>query len=583
MKFKKLAETFQKIEEETSQNKMIKTLARALKKMGEDEISTACYFAVGQVYPGYEDTTLGMGGKNTQASIALASGKPQKKVSEEMKKTGDLGTVAAKLVRARKNKFKKYFQAKNCLTIKDVERGLKKIGNASGQGSEETKKKTLAGMLVEATKTGRKYIARLATGTMRLGMGDMTLLDAISTAFFGDKTKRPELERAYNVSSDIGHLAHILKKSGMKGVKRIRISLNRPIKPMLAQRVDEITDIKDKAGSEKIAAEEKYDGQRIQAHKNGDKVRLFSRRLTDVTDQYPEIIENVRKHVKAEKAVLDGEAVAYDFNKKRYYEFQKIMSRRRKYDVEEYRKKFPVKYMVFDILYADGHSLMRKPYPKRRKKLEEIIGNYKYIALTGREVSSDLNDIIEFFEDCLDRNLEGIVCKSTSKTSYYRAGAREWSWIKWKKEYSSELSDTFDLVVVGAFAGQGARTGTYGAILCAAYNKDEDEFETLCKIGSGFTDKQLEELPKKMKEYASDEKPARVKATVNPDQWFKPGLVVEAIGSEITKSPTHTAARKKGKGLALRFPRFKKWREDKKPGQATTIKEIKRMYENQKK
>lgn len=583
MKFLTLAQTFEKLEETASQNEMVDILADIFTKASEEEISTICYYCVGQIYPGYKETTMGMGEKMTQSAIALACDTSEKEVDTKIKELGDLGDVAQDMEPVTENQFSEYFTMVNSLTVNDVDKGLKKIAKAQGSGSQEVKKKTLAALLIERDPIERKYIARLANGTMRTGAGDMTVLDGLSMSFFGTKDKRPELEHAYNVCSDIGYVAEVLKRSGMSGVKRIRIKLNRPLRPMLAQRVSKIQDIQEKISSDTISTEEKYDGERVQAHKDRDAVTLFSRRLSNVTEQFPEIVEHVKTHITAEKAILDGEAVAYDFEKEQFVEFQKLMRRRRKYDIEEYAEKVPVKYMVFDVLYVNGSSLMRKKYSERRETLEDIVKDSTYIGVTHRKVSKTLGDIENFFHTCLDKNLEGIICKSCGKDSYYRAGAREWSWIKWKKSYVSELSDTLDLVVVGAYAGRGKRSSTYGALLCTAYNHEKDVYQTVCKVGTGFTDKQLEELPEKLGPVKVENKPARVDATddVEPDFWFTPDKVIEVGGAEITRSPVHSCARKKGKGLALRFPRMKKWRPQKSSEQATTAEEIIDMYENQ--
>lgn len=586
MKFSHLARFFEKLEKTSSRNAMINDLAELFKEATTRTIDKICYFVLGGIAAGYKNVHLGIGDEMTKSAIALAAGVDKQKVEEEMKEIGDLGEVAYKLVGAKEKKFEDFFTFEDALSVEAVHRGLMKITTASGSGSQEVKKKTLAAMLASATPEERKYLVRLATGEMRLGVGDMTLLDALAAAFLGSKEKRPDLEHAYNICSDIGYVATVLVKSGLKGVKRIRIALNRPIRPMLAQRVHEMSEIIEKIGSEVVAAEEKYDGERIQAHKDDTKVKLYSRKLTDVTDQFPEVVENVSKHVKAEQAILDGEVVAYDFDKGVFSPFQKLMQRRRKYKVVEYAEKIPVKYMLFDVLYINGKSYMRKSYPERRKELERIAENKNYIAVTDRVTSSELDEIDEFFQDCIRRGLEGIVCKSYEDDSYYRAGGREWLWIKWKESYDSELSDTLDLVVVGAYAGKGKRGGTYGALLCAAYNHDEDVFHTVCKLGTGFSDEQLEHLPEKLKDARMDRSPTRAIVTkeMKPDYWFAPKHVLEVRGSEITESPVHTCnwSEEEKRGLALRFPRFERWRPEKTLEQATTVQEIVNMFSNQK-
>lgn len=583
--FEDFTRTLERIENTSSQNEMVKILAELFKNLEAIEIDKVCYLVLGRVAPQFEDVNLGLSEKTVQSAISLASGAPKTEVEEETRNLGDIGEVASKMVKTTENPFKDYFNHSDELSVKDIFDGLRKIASTGGKGSQEIKKKTLASMLVEANEVGKKYIARLAEGTMRLGAGDMTILNALSVAFFGSKQKKSELEHAYNISSDIGLVAKVLETDGIKGVNELEITLNRPIKAMLAQRVSNFEDIRNKIKSQDISAEEKFDGERIQAHKNGNNVKLYSRRLTDVTRQFPDLVENIKKYVKVEKAILDGETMAYDFENDLFGSFQILMRRRRKYDVKEYRKKIPVRYMLFDVLYVDGESFLHKNYPERHAKLETLLDESKYIALANRRVSSDMDAIDDFFQECINKNLEGIVCKSCADDSYYHAGGRDWTWIKWKKEYITKLSDTLDLVIIGAYAGRGRRSGTFGALLCASYNHKEDTFETVTKLGTGFSDEQLADMPEKLANAKVDKRPARAVVTkeIKPDFWFTPKYVVEVLGSEVTKSPVHTCNWKENEkqGLALRFPRFIRWREEKSPEQATTTEEIEQMYKGQ--
>jgi DNA ligase-1 len=583
--FEAFTRTLERIENTSSQNEMVAILSSLFKDIDAEEIDKVCYLLLGRIAPQYEDIVLGLSEKTVQSAISLASGAPKSEVIEETRNIGDIGEVASIMVKNRENPFKDYFDYTGELSVKHVFDGLRKIASTGGKGSQEIKKKTLASMLIEADEVGRKYIARLAEGTMRLGVGDMTILNALSVAFFGSKRRKSELEHAYNISSDIGLVAKALETDGIKGINELQITLNRPIKAMLAQRVSNFEDIRNKIKSRDISAEEKFDGERIHAHKDGENVKLYSRRLTDVTSQFPDLVENIRKYVKVKRVILDGEAMAYDFENDLFGSFQILMRRRRKYDVKEYRKKIPIRYMLFDVLYVDGESFLHKSYPERREKLETLVDESKYIALANRRVSSDLDTIDEFFQECITKNLEGIVCKSCAKDSYYRAGGRDWTWIKWKKEYISKLSDTLDLVIIGAYAGRGRRSGTYGALLCAAYNHAKDTFETVSKLGTGFSDEQLADMPEKLADARVDKIPARAEVTkeMEPDFWFTPKYVVEVLGSEITKSPVHTCNWKEDQkqGLALRFPRFIRWREEKSPEQATTTEEIVQMYTGQ--
>jgi DNA ligase-1 len=576
-----LSDYLSKLEETSSRNDMIKILSDLFKESSTDEIDKVAYFLTGSIAAGYKDVQLGIGESMAKSSIALASDVDEDEVEDMMKNLGDLGDVAYKLGGEKDSLYPEFFKVEGDLTVDKVHEGLMRVAEASGESSQETKVKTLASIVAAADSESRRYIVRLSVQQMRLGVGDMTILDGLADSFLGSKDERPPLEHAYNVCSDLGYVAKILSKSGLDGVKRIRIALNRPLKPMLAQRVDKMSDILEKIDSDEISVEEKYDGERVQAHKDGDKVRLYSRRLNEITQQFPEIVKSVARHVEAETVILDGEAVAYDFEKENYMSFQKVMSRRRKYDVDEFMSKVPVKYMVFDIIYRNGSSMMRKSYPERLENLKEVLKGDKHMSSTGRIKTSKLEDLDDFFQNCIDRGLEGVVCKSLANDSYYRAGAREWSWIKWKPSYGSELADTVDLVVVGAYAGRGKRSGTYGALLCASYNHEKDVYQTVCKLGAGFKDEDLQNLPDKLKDARTNDKPVRLEVTkqVEPDYWFQPVYVLEVKASEITESPVHTCNwdKDKGRGLALRFPRFERWRPEKSAEDATTVEEIVEM------
>jgi DNA ligase 1 len=585
MNFEYLASCFSKVEETSSQNEMIATLARLLTGAEPGDIETVCYFTLGRIAPGFTEATLGIGERAAARAIALAAEVDPAAVEAEARKVGDYGDVASRLIGPPRRMFEDTFPVREPLTVADVLRGFNEIAGARGPGSAEQKAQILAAMLSVGAPRDRRYLARLATGEMRLGVGDMSLLDALALGYLGSKAERSPLEEAYNICSDIGLVARCLREYGLSGVRKISVALHRPIKPMLTQRVSGIGEIMKRIGSRVIGVEEKYDGERIQAHKDGDNVTLFSRRLTNVTRQFPDIVEHVAMQVRADSAILDGEAVAFDHSTGRFQPFQDLMRRRRKYRVREYALEIPATYKVFDLLYLEGESYLRRTYPERRAALEEILSEEEHIALADRIVTADPGEIEAFYRSCIRRGLEGVVCKSCASDSYYRAGAREWQWIKWKKTYGTELSDTLDLVIVGASAGRGKRAGTYGSVLCAAYNHDEDIFQTVCGMGTGFSDKELARLPERLADARIDRPAARVMVTgqVRSDFWFTPRHVLEVLGLEITESPVHTCNwdPERQRGLALRFPRFVRWRDEKAPEQATTTGEIASMFRRQ--
>jgi DNA ligase 1 len=334
----------------------------------------------------------------------------------------------------------------------------------------------------------------------------------------------------------------------------------------------------------KCVAEYKYDGERIQAHKKGNEVVLFSRRLEKISDHYPDAIKLIRKQVKAKEAILEGECVAVDIDTGEMRPFQELMHRRRKYRIEEAMGQYPVSLFMFDALYVDNKDLTNQSFVNRRKALEEIIDVADNITLAKQKKVTNLDEFESFFEEAVENGCEGLVCKSTSENSVYQAGARGWLWIKYKRDYKSEMSDTVDLVIVGAFRGRGKRAGLFGAMLLASYNEETDTFETVTKCGTGFTDKDLNELPDILKKHAIQRKHPRVVSKIEPDVWFEPSVVLEVKGAEITLSPIHACAKgqipkHRESGLAIRFPRFTgHYRSDKTPEEATTSKEIKEMY-----
>jgi DNA ligase-1 len=353
---------------------------------------------------------------------------------------------------------------------------------------------------------------------------------------------------------------------------------------MLAQRLSTAEDTVEKLG--RSSAEYKLDGERFQIHKVGDEVQIFSRRLENITRMYPDAVEMVVDLVKAEEAILEGEAVAIDPETGEMKPFQTLMQRRRKYRIEEMMGKFPIAVFLFECLYVDGEDLTVEPYPVRRNRLQEVVEETERFKLVRAKEANSGAEIDDFFEDAIADGTEGLVVKSMADESIYRAGARSWLWVKLKASYQSKMVEPIDLVVVGAFHGRGRRAGSYGALLCAAYEPGDDVFRTVCKVGTGFTDENLAAIPEMLREYGHEGRHPRVDSLMDADVWFSPGLVMEVLGDELTLSPVHTAARnliREDSGLAVRFPRFLRWREDKAPEDATTISEIVDMYNAQSK
>jgi len=577
--YSEVADYYSKIESTTKRLEMTSTLVEMFRKAGKDEVGILSYLTLGKLYPDFEGVEIGLGEKLVARAISRAAGVSTREVDALYEKLGDLGLVAEQLFS--KKSVQLLLQPKPP-TVLEVYSVLDKISKSAGGGAQDEKLAWLAGLLGGLTPNGAKYLIRTVMGKLRLGVADMTILDALADLYAqGDRTL---IERAYNLTSDIGLVASELAAHGLEGLKELKPTPGKPIRPMLAERLPSPEEVLEKLGG-KSALEYKYDGERCQAHVVRGKVTLFSRRLENITSQFPDVIKAVSTYVRAEEAIVEGEIVGVDPNTGELMPFQQLMHRRRKYGIEEALEEIPTNIFLFDVMYLNGEDLTQTPYMERRKKLEEIVDESGSVKLATRTIVSDLNSFEKFFEEAISDGCEGVMAKDITPASVYQAGARGWLWIKYKRDYKSELADTVDLVIVGAFNGRGKRAGTYGALLLAAYDNKTDEFCTVCKLGSGFSDDELFSLPQKLADARVENKPVRVNSLMKPDVWFEPKYVIEVKGAEITLSPIHTAAFgaiKEGAGLAIRFPRATgRWRTDKSPEEATTTDELAEMYRMQ--
>jgi DNA ligase 1 len=513
-------------------------------------------------------------------ALADATGVPLEEVRATLRETGDLGLTAERPLTERGAG-----QRPPTLEVGVVFEILHQIAAAEGTGSQGRKLELLGGLLERATPLEARYLARTATGSLRLGIGHPTVLDALALVHTGSRASRPVLERAYNICSDLGLVAATLVHGGLEAVEAIQVRPGNPVRPMLAQRMSDAAELLAKLGGS-CAAEYKYDGVRVQAHRTADgQIELFTRRLERVGGQFPDVVDLLDQGLGPRQVILEGEVVAADPASGELRPFQEVMHRRRKHGIAEAIDEWPVSLFCFDLLYADGEDLTRLPHRDRRARLEAAVTPSPRLRLSTAAEIDNPEALERFFDQAIADGCEGLLCKSLSPSAGYQAGARGWLWIKLKRDYRSELSDTLDLVVVGALAGRGRRAGRYGALLLAAYDPDADLFPTVCKCGTGFSDAELAALPERLAPRARDGEggqPARVDARMVPDVWFEPGLVVEVLGAELTLSPTHTAAwgvLKEDAGLALRFPRFTgRWRDDKAPTDATTVQELLDLY-----
>jgi len=581
LKFKIFTDFLEKLEGTTKRLQMTDYLVELFKMLLKEDLDKAIYLMQGKLYPDYAGVELGLAEKMAIKALVATTGRSEKEVELNLKKIGDLGLAAEEML-GKKSQLTLYAEP---LTVRSVYESLDRIAHATGSGSVDVKIRLLCSLLNSATPREAKYIFRIALSKLRLGVADMTILDALALAFGGGKEAREELERAYNLSSDLGLVAKTVGLRGVEGVRHFKVVVSRPIRPMLCERLSTPSEILEKLGG-RGSAEYKYDGLRIQAHISGGKVTLFSRRLENITSQFPDVCSYLVKRVRAKEVIVECEAVAVDSNTGDMLPFQMISQRRgRKYEIEAMAKEIPVVIYLFDLLYLNGVDFTLKPYLERRSNLRKIVDEDDHVKISEQLITDSPAELEKYFDQAVSSGCEGLVVKRADAESVYQAGARGWLWIKYKRSYKAEVADTFDLVPVGAFYGRGRRAGTYGALLMAAYNSEEDSFETICKLGSGFTDEDLGKLPEEMKPYVVAHRHARVNSLMQPDVWFTPVTVMEVAADEITLSPLHTCCRgeiKKDSGLALRFPRFTgSWRKDRSPEDATATKEIIEMYRGQ--
>jgi DNA ligase 1 len=585
MLFSELAEYYDKLEAVSSRLTMVEILSDMFKKLKPNEMAQTVYITQGILLPPYEGLELGVAEMLVEEAAAISTGYTKEQVDKEYKKSGDMGLAVQKLkseTKLRRIDSKKY-------SILDVYEKATKIAETSGEGSKDKKINMLADMIGSGTPLEAKYVVRYLLGQLRMGVGDSTIMEALSVIGTGDRKFKTNLERAYNICSDLGLVAQKLGEGGPKAIDNFKVTLFKPVRPALAERLTTGEEIIERMNGI-TSLEQKYDGFRVQVHKDGNKVKLFSRRLENTTQMFPDIVKAVLEDVKVNRIIFEGEALAYNEATFEYLPFQETIQRKRKHDVAKKAEEMPLHLFAFDILYLDNRDWLSEPYEKRRAEIEKIFSKGKIIMPTTRIVTKSPKELEEFFEKSIENGLEGVIAKDLKAP--YIAGARKFSWIKLKRSYKGELTDTLDLVIVGYFLGRGSRAEfKFGGLLCAVYNKKKDIFETISRIGTGFTEQQMSELNEKLSKIKSKSKPARVDSLVEPDFWVTPKYIVTINADEITKSPMHTCGRAKQPngvetGYALRFPRLvgpEAIRKDKGPEETTTTDEVIEMFKQQKK
>lgn len=590
MTFAELADYFKKIEDTSSRLTITELVAELFTKLTAKECRQVSYLLQGRIAPLYDVKEFGMGAKLVDQAAIKALAIDPKVYFQKRSQLGDGGLTVHWYKQER-------HQKPSTLSIGDVFTRLERLTTLSGDQSQLQKITDLAQLIDEVGPLESRYLARIPANTLRLGFSDMTLLDSLSWMLTGDKSLRSAIEKAYHVYPDLGTIAYQIKREGLKGLEACIPKAGVPILMMKAERTSSPAEALEKLTEALI--ESKYDGFRLQIHKDGAMIKLFSRGLEDVTLMYPDIVQGVKNEVKVHTIIFEGEALGYNSKTNSFLPFQETSQRKRKYDIEQKSLEIPLRFLVFDVLLIDHEQLLQTPLEERRKRMVELFAlredlRDSIITLAPQLHTSEPLIIEELFEKAISGGLEGVMIKKV--TGVYKPGARESNWIKYKRSYSSKINDTIDCVIMGYDMGKGKRSSFgIGALLVGVLDKTSEKFVTIAKVGTGLTDQEWRDFKEQLDKQTTEQQPNRYDCDpmMKPELWVNPSIVLEIKADELTRSSMHTAGRtlkpsKNGKafvvdqsGYALRFPRLEKLREDKRPEDITTVQEIRDMFKAQ--
>ncbi len=562
MKYQQLAELYEKVSSTTKRLEKTEILANFLKKVSETN-KDIMYLLVGDIYPEYDERKIGISNQIAIQAISKSTGNSKENIVKEWKKIGDLGKVAEKLSKEKKQST---LLSAGQLTIKKVLENLRKLPELEGKGTINKKLSLITELLTNANFIESKYLIRTLIGDLRIGIQESTIREALAKAFF-KKEDSEKIQRAIDKTNDLAVVFEICKKGKLLGLEKLNLEVGKPIKAMLAQKVKTIKEGFKTLGTP-CAIEYKYDGFRLIIHKQGNEVKLFTRSLENVTKQFPEVVDYILKYVKGNSFILDSEAVGYNKKTKKYTDFQAISQRiRRKYHIEKLQKELPVEVNVFDILYYNGKSQLDVEFEKRAKLVRKIITNHVFKIISSKMIiTSDEKRAKEFYKKALRDNQEGVMMKNLK--SPYKPGRRVGNMLKIKPEERD-----LDLVITGAEYGAGKRSGWLSSFILSCKGK-KTEYLEIGKVGTGIKEKaesggvSFQQLTDLIKPLIIKEKGKRVE--------IKPKIIVAVTYQEIQKSPNYNS------GWALRFPRITALREDKPLSEIADLKEVEKDFLNQK-
>jgi DNA ligase-1 len=590
MKISEFSNFLKRLDETPKRLEITTILSELIDRLSPEETDKAVYLSSGYLEAPYANIKFNIAEKTIvrvlEQAYATAQNPDIKKDIEKIyAREGDLGNVAFELGKGKAVKNPE---------LLEVYSSLMEIAQEEGGGSQDSKITKTANLIKGLDNLSAKYIVRIILGLTRLGFTELTIIAALAE-FLGDKKLSPQIEARYNIHPDIGLIAKRIKQKGLKGLKDINMATGVPVLSQKAQRVSGMEEAMERITN--VWAEFKFDGTRVQLHMDRNKfnksedatqtsffdtktnnflVKTYTRNLEETTHQYPDIVGAAVKQISADSVILDGEAIGFNKTTGEFLPFQETMQRKRKYDIEETAKNIPLKYFVFDILFLDGKSLVDKPLRERREILNKVIKKGGTLVVDEYLETDKFEELEEYYELAKHRKLEGLIAKNPEDS--YQAGARSYSWIKLKTADEKLLNDSIDCVVLGYYFGKGVRSKFgIGGFLVGVYDDKSDTFKTLTKIGTGLKEEDWGIL----KKMADKVKTAKCPNNVDmdkifaPDVYTEPKIVVEIGADEISISPSHTA------GYALRFPRLLKFRQDKPANEATTLKEVERMFKNQ--
>ncbi len=576
MKFSRIAQLFEKIESISGRLEKTKLLANILRDMSPEQAQMMTYLSLGNLYSSYQNIQFNIADKGLIEIIASLIGKDSAEVESQYKIAGDLGNVVQV----------DWQGVDQGLSITQVYDHLVMTAKISGTGSTELKLQSLVSLLEQLDGLSVKYIIRIITKSLRLGFSDMTLIDSFSWMEVHNKSLQSPIEYAYNVCADLGLVIYTLKTEGIAGIKKMTPQVGIPIRPAAAERLATAQEVVDKLGT--CVAQPKLDGFRLQIHldKRGPEpiVKFYSRNLIDMSAMFPDIVQDVIK-LPVQTLICEGEAIGFHLETQTFLQFQETVKRKRKHNIEQATHDIPLHVYLFDLLYLNGQSMLESTHQKRRIALGEVVEQVKNseVFLIDEKLVSTGKELDDYFLHNIGAGLEGLVVKKLD--SAYQPGKRNFNWIKLKRRTGQKLGDTIDVVVLGYYTGQGRRAGLgIGAFLVGVYNKEQDCFESVAKVGTGMTDIEFIDLKHRCDQVAIAHqlKNVIVAKSLHPDVWVNPEIVCEIRADDITQSPLHAAGKTENSlGFALRFPRFVKYRIDKSAHDTTSSQELAHLFEIQ--